>query len=92
MDFKHEKYRVLVTKTKIAQYGLNLQNCHNQIFAALDFSFEGTYQAIRRSYRFGQNKPVNIYMITTDSMANVIGAIKQKQEQFEVMKYHLTTN
>lgn len=92
MDFAHGKYKILVTKTKIAQFGLNFQNCHNQIFASLDFSFEGTYQAIRRSYRFGQKKPVNIYMITTDSMANVIGAIKQKQEQFEVMKFHLTTN
>lgn len=92
MDFAHGKYKILVTKTKIAQFGLNFQNCHNQIFASIDFSFEGTYQAIRRSYRFGQKKPVNIYMITTDSMANVIGAIKQKQEQFEVMKFHLTTN
>jgi hypothetical protein len=35
MDFKHEKYRILITKTKIAQYGLNLQNCHNQIFAQM---------------------------------------------------------
>lgn len=92
MDFAHKKYRILVTKTKIAQFGLNFQNCHNQIFASLDFSFEGTYQAIRRSYRFGQKKPVNIYMITTDSMSNVIGAIRQKESQFEVMKYHLTTN
>lgn len=92
MDFAHNRYRILVTKTKIAQFGLNFQNCHNQIFASLDFSFEGTYQAIRRSYRFGQTKPVNIYMITTNSMANVIGAIRQKETQFELMKYHLTTN
>lgn len=92
MDFAHGKYRILVTKTKIAQFGLNFQNCHNQIFASLDFSFEGTYQAIRRSYRFGQKNSVNIYMITVDSMANVIGAIRQKENQFEVMKYHLTTN
>jgi len=92
MDFAHGNYRILVTKAKIAQFGLNFQNCHNQIFASLDFSFEGTYQAIRRSYRFGQKKPVNVYMITTDSMSNVIGAIRKKQDQFEVMKYHLTTN
>lgn len=92
MDFAKGKYRILVTKAKIAQFGLNFQNCHNQIFASLDFSFEGTYQAIRRSYRFGQKKPVNVYMITTDSMSNVIGAIRKKQDQFEVMKYHLTTN
>lgn len=90
VDFAHSKYRVLITKTKIAQYGLNFQNCHNQIFAALDFSFEGTYQAIRRSYRFGQKHEVNIYLITTDTMQNVMQAIKDKQNQFEVMRKHLT--
>ena len=46
MDFKNGKFRVLVTKKKIAQYGLNFQHCHNQVFAAPDFSFEGLYQAI----------------------------------------------
>lgn len=89
LDFAHNKYRVLITKTKIAQFGMNFQNCHNQIFASLDFSFEGTYQAIRRSYRFGQKHEVNIYLITTDTMQNVIQAIKVKQEQFNDMRNHL---
>jgi hypothetical protein len=92
LGFAHNEYRVLITKTKIAQYGLNFQNCHNQIFASVDFSFESLYQAIRRSYRFGQKHSVNIYLITTDTMRNVITAIKNKQEQFEIMKYHLTNN
>lgn len=92
LGFAHNDFRVLVTKTKIACYGLNYQNCHNQVFASLDFSFEQLYQAIRRSYRFGQLHPVNIYIITTDTMQNVITAIKHKQEQFENMKYHLTLN
>src|SRR5690606_5032993 len=52
LGFARNEYRILVTKTKIAQFGLNYQNCHNQIFASLDFSFESLYQAIRRSYRF----------------------------------------
>lgn len=92
IGFAHNEFRVLVTKTKIACFGLNYQNCHNQVFASLDFSFEQLYQAIRRSYRFGQKHPVNIWLITTDTMQNVIQAIKAKQEQFENMKYHLTLN
>lgn len=90
LGFARNEFRVMITKTKIAQFGLNYQNCHNQIFAALDFSFESLYQAIRRSYRFGQKNEVNIHLITTDTMRNVIGTIKQKQNQFEVMKMHLT--
>ncbi len=82
LDFAHDKFRVLVTKSKIAQFGLNFQNCNNQIFASLDFSFEQLYQSIRRSYRFGQKKEVNIYIITTDTMENVISAIKEKQSAF----------
>lgn len=92
IGFAHDEFRVLVTKTKIACFGLNYQNCHNQVFASLDFSFEQLYQAVRRSYRFGQKHPVNIWLITTDTMQNVIQAIKEKQEQFENMKYHLTLN
>lgn len=92
LGFAHNDFRVLVTKTKIAQFGLNYQNCHNQIFASLDFSFESLYQAIRRSYRFGQKHEVNVHLITTDTMQNVIGAIRQKQEQFDMMKTYLIPN
>jgi hypothetical protein len=90
LDFIDGKFRVLVTKPKIAQFGLNFQHCRNQIFASLDFSFEGLYQAIRRSYRFGQRNEVNIYIISTDTMENVVQTIKRKQDQFEEMNKAMT--
>ena len=90
LGFANNEFRVLITKTKIAQFGLNYQNCRNQIFASLDFSFEGLYQAIRRSYRFGQKNEVNIYLITTDTMANVKQAIDNKQKQFEIMQQEMS--
>lgn len=86
LGFANNEFRILITKTKIASFGMNYQNCRNQIFASLDFSFEGLYQAIRRSYRFGQKNEVNIYLITTDTMANVKKAIDTKQKQFEIMQ------
>ena len=86
LGFANNEFRILITKTKIASFGMNFQNCRNQIFASLDFSFEGLYQAIRRSYRFGQKNEVNIYLITTDTMANVKQAIDTKQKQFEIMQ------
>ena len=86
LGFANNEFRVLITKTKIAQFGLNYQNCRNQVFASLDFSFEGLYQAIRRSYRFGQKNEVNIYLITTDTMSNVKQSIDDKQKQFEIMQ------
>ena len=86
LGFAQNKFRILISKTKIASFGMNYQNCRNQIFASLDFSFEGLYQAIRRSYRFGQKNEVNIYLITTDTMANVNQSINTKQKQFENMQ------
>lgn len=86
LGFGNNEFRVLITKTKIAQFGLNYQNCHNQIFMSPDFSFEGTYQAIRRSYRFGQKDKVNIEIVTTDTMSNVIEIFRVKQNQFNEMR------
>jgi len=86
LDFANGKFRVLISKLKICSLGMNFQSCHNQIFASLDFSFEGLYQGIRRSYRFGQTHPVNIWIITTDTMTNVIQSIHRKQKQFLEMQ------
>lgn len=90
LGFGKGDFRVLITKLKIAQFGLNYQNCHNQIFASLDFSFESTYQGIRRSYRFGQTEKVNIYLITTDTMANVKDSFDTKQKAFVNMQSAMT--
>ena len=90
LGFGRGEFRVLITKLKIAQFGLNYQNCHNQIYASLDFSFEATYQGIRRSYRFGQTQSVNIYLITTDTMQNVKDAFEEKQNAFKDMQKAMT--
>ena len=90
LGFGRGEFRVLITKLKIAQFGMNYQNCHNQIYASLDFSFEATYQGIRRSYRFGQTEQVNIYLITTDTMQNVKDAFDKKQAAFREMQAAMT--
>ena len=90
LGFGRGEFRLLITKLKIAQFGLNYQNCHNQIYASLDFSFESTYQGIRRSYRFGQTEQVNIYLITTDTMQNVKDAFDTKQKAFIEMQTAMT--
>lgn len=90
LGFGKGEFRILITKLKIAQFGLNYQNCHNQIYASLDFSFESTYQGIRRSYRFGQDKPVNIYLVTTDTMTNVKSSFEKKQALFKEMQKSMT--
>lgn len=90
LGFANNEFRILITKSKIGQFGLNYQNCRNQVFASLDFSFESLYQSIRRSYRYGQKNEVNVHLITTDTMANVIQSIDKKQAQFQTMQNEMS--
>jgi hypothetical protein len=86
LAFGRSEFRVIITKTKIASFGLNWQQCHNQVFASPNFSFEKMYQGIRRSWRFGQINPVNVWLITTDTMMNVVESLKIKQYQHQQMR------
>lgn len=80
-DFQDGEYKVLITKPKIAGMGLNLQNCHKQIFVGLSDSYEAYYQCVRRSYRFGQTKPVDIYIVLSDHEQEVFENVKRKEKE-----------
>lgn len=76
----------LVTKAKIWGWGLNLQYyCNNQIFLGLSDSYEELFQARHRIWRFGQEKEVNSYMVTSDREGQVLQNIRRKEEQAEKM-------
>ena len=68
---------------------MNWQNCHNMIFVGLSDSFEAYYQAVRRSWRFGQTKKVNVYIIISAKEGPVKANIERKQADSEKMKIHL---
>lgn len=82
----------LVTKPKIAGLGMNWQSCHNIIFLGLSDSFEQYYQAVRRCYRFGQKKPVNVYIVTADIEGEVVANIKRKEKDAEIMANEMLKN
>jgi len=77
--FKSGDIKVLITKPKIAGFGLNFQNCHNVHFFGLSDSYESYYQCIRRCYRFGQKKPVNVYIWLAGNEKLVLENVKQKE-------------
>jgi len=84
-DFQDKKIRVMITKGKIGGFGMNFQNCHNMIFFGLNDSWESFYQCIRRCYRFGQKKEVNVYIIVSDIEMEIYENIKRKGEMSERM-------
>lgn len=84
-EFLEGKIRVLVSKPKILGSGMNFQNCHNTCFVGLSDSWEQYYQAIRRFWRFGQTKEVNVHVISAESEGAVVANIKRKEEQNALM-------
>lgn len=73
--------RVLVSKTSIAGFGMNMQQCHNMIFCGIDYSWEAYYQAIRRIYRFGQKSPVKVIIVTTEQERTIFEVIQAKERE-----------
>lgn len=83
--FADEKFKVLITKTSIASFGMNYQQCSNMIFTSYDFKFEAFYQAVRRCYRFGQKKKVKVHILVPESQLNVRKSIIQKEKKHKEM-------
>ena len=79
--FAKNEFKCLITKAKIASFGLNYQNCHNMIFMSYDFGFEAFYQAVRRCYRFGQIKDVNVHIMIPKNQINVRASILEKERK-----------
>jgi hypothetical protein len=89
VDFLDGKIRRLVSKTSIIGWGLNAQCAARQAFAGADWSFEAWYQAVRRSWRFGQTRPVHAHMIRTSACGRIVDGMRRKQEEHQRMHREL---
>lgn len=83
--FRRGEVKVLVSKPSIAGWGVNWQHCARVIFVGVTHSFEAWYQAIRRTWRFGQAREVHCYIISSDLEGNVIASLERKQRDAEGM-------
>ncbi len=80
-DFQDGEFPILLTKAKIGGFGMNFQNAQNMIFFGLNDSWETYYQAIRREWRFGQTKPVNVFIILSEQEREILKNIERKENQ-----------
>lgn len=84
--FSTGKVRVIVTKPSIAGFGLNWQHAARMAFVGLSFSYESFYQAIRRSWRFGQTRPVNVHVAMADTEKAIWDVVSRKAGDHDKMK------
>lgn len=81
--FTARDLHALVSKPSIAGWGVNWQHCARVLFVGLSNSFEAWYQAIRRTWRFGQTREVHCHVITSEAEGAVVANLKRKQRDNE---------
>lgn len=89
LGFADGDVQVLVSKPSICGHGMNWQRCARMVFVGLSDSFERYYQAVRRCWRFGQTRPVEVYVVTADVEGAVVRNIESKQRRAEQMAEEL---
>lgn len=84
-DFAHGKFRVLVSKPSICGFGLNWQHCNRMGFVGVTDSFEAYYQSVRRCWRFGQKRPVDVHIFASQQEGAVVANLKRKELDAKAM-------
>ena len=80
----------LISKASIVGFGMNFQHCAKVIFPSINFSYEKFYQAVRRVWRFGQDRVVECHVIISDTEGAIWSAIHGKAAKHEEMKRRMS--
>lgn len=89
LGFADQQYRVIVTKPKLAGFGVNWQHCAHVIFASITHSYEQFYQSLRRSHRFGQSERVRCDVVFSTTERDIWNNLRRKKGDHEAMKEHM---
>lgn len=84
--FADGSVRVLVTKPSVAGMGLNWQHCARVVYAGRSFSYEAWYQSVRRCWRFGQKRRVDVHLIVAEGEDQISRVIDRKAGDHATMK------
>lgn len=89
LAFSNGEIKKLITKTSITAFGLNWQHCNHTTYFPT-YSYEQYYQAIRRFWRFGQKKKVNVDLILSDGQTRIMQSLMVKKNKAISMFENLT--
>jgi hypothetical protein len=79
VGFANGTHLSIITKPKIAGFGLNWQHACRMAFVGVTDSWEAYYQAVRRCWRFGQTKPVEVHIFTSEAEGAVVANLERKE-------------
>lgn len=89
-DFAEGRVRVLVSKPSICGWGLNWQHSARMAFVGVTDSFESYYQAVRRCWRFGQARPVDVHLFSSSQEGAVAANLRRKERDAKEMAESLS--
>lgn len=89
--FAEGQIKTLITKPTISGFGLNWQHCNHTVYFPT-YSYEQYYQAIRRFWRFGQQRPVTVDWVVSDGQSRIVKALAVKREKAEQMFANMIAN
>lgn len=82
--YRHCEVAGLVTKASLLGFGQNFQHCACMIFSGWNDSYEAWYQAVRRAYRYGQKRSLQIHVPYIRELEGMIyDNILRKEGNFE---------
>lgn len=84
--FANGQARIMVTKPSVAGFGLNWQHCARTCFVGRSFSYEAWYQAVRRFWRFGQQRQVEVHLVVAEGEDSIARVIDRKSDDHDNMK------
>lgn len=90
LDFSDGKFSILATKPEISGSGCNFQrHCHRNIFLGINYDFNDFIQAIHRTHRFQQTKPVEVHIIHTETERAIVKELKAKWRRHEELQENM---
>lgn len=82
--FSTGQLRGIVIKPKIGAWGLNWQHCSHVVTFA-SHSYEQYYQAVRRCWRFGQERPVVVDLVAAEGEQGAKDNLRRKSDAADRM-------
>jgi len=92
LGFASGDHKILVTKPSVAGFGMNWQHCAKMAFVGASNSYEKTYQAIRRCWRFGQKERVDVHMVRAETESAVAANFRRKERDAARMASAMTAS
>ena len=89
--FSTGQARVIITKPSVCGHGLNWQHCARMAFVGVSYSFENFYQAARRTWRFGQKRPVKCYVINSEAEQCIWRTVMGKEAAHRQMQSKMSS-